>query len=61
MRNNHHPQMSVVWCISAIVHVYVLFCIHIACRMWLFPFFLGGGLWRAELGPNIAMQEHTVP
>ena len=55
-----YNRMSVVWCISALVHACVLFCIHIACRMW--QFFLGGGdLWRAELGPNTAMQEHRVP
>ena len=46
-----YNRMSVVWSISALVHAYVLFCIHIACGMW--PFSLGGGmLWRAELRPE---------
>ena len=31
-----YNRMSVVWCISAFVHAYVLFCIHVACRMWQF-------------------------
>ena len=44
--------MSVVWCISVLVHAYVLFCIHIACGMWQFSLGGGGMLWRAELGPE---------
>ena len=36
-----YNRMLVVWCMSAFVHAYVLFCIHIACGMW--QFFLGGG------------------
>ena len=55
-----YNRISVVWCISALLHAHVLFCIHIACRMWQFSFW-GWGLWRAELGPNTAMQEHAVP
>ena len=33
-----YNQMSVVCCISALIHAYVLFCIHVACRMWQFSF-----------------------
>ena len=40
-----YKQMSVVWCISALVHVHVLFCIHVPCRMWQFSF-LGVGVCR---------------
>ena len=28
-----YNRLSVVWCTSALVHVYVPFCIHIACGM----------------------------
>ena len=37
-----YNRMSVVWCISALAHAYVLFCIHVACRMWQFAFRDGG-------------------
>ena len=48
-----YNRMSVVWCILALVHASVLFCIHIACGMWQFFFGVGGRmLWRAELGPE---------
>ena len=33
-----YNRILAVWCISALVHAYVLFCIHIACRMWQFSF-----------------------
>ena len=39
-----YNRMSVVWYISAFVHAYVLFCIHIACRMWQFSFGVGGSV-----------------
>ena len=36
--------MSVVSCISASLHAYMLFRVHIACRRW--QFFFGGGRCR---------------
>ena len=61
-------RMLVVWCISALVHACMLFCIHMACAIWQFSFWGGGGvLWRAELGPedkkqlkNLYTRRHTV-
>ena len=35
-----YSQMSVVWCIS--VHAYLLFCIHVACRVWQWQFSFWG-------------------
>ena len=51
-----YNQMSVVWCISALVHAYVLFCIHIACGMWQFSLKVGM-LWRAWAQRKEATQE----
>ena len=39
-----YNRMLAVWCISALVHAYVLFCIHIVCKMWQFSFWGWGSV-----------------
>ena len=61
-----YNQMSVVWCILALAHGYVLFCIHIAYGMWLL--FLGrrgaaegsAGAQRKEATQEFVFAEGTL-